>query len=465
MIEAMVRRRIPTPHMKFELFVSQNTTKTLKFTMNDSQKHVIVDWGDGKCTVGNNTRYWAPSHTYETLSENKTYKIVIIGPVTSLSTDQSAFINIDITNNSYLSSLSVRKAGLNTINLSKSYNLKQLYLDGNNLTSIDLSNLKKLQLLYLAGHYGSNKITKLDISNNSNLTTLFCYMDTLTEIVGLDGIDRTITNFQITTAAHRKINANFDLSKLRIANKGQFTLATTGNVTINACINRDRLFDVGYSGSKSWNNWQIYANELKVIFDDGFETTDFREYFHHLASIVKESDLYKYPQCNSWRLPISGNRRDYYDDYYILKYDGYYGITWSNFEANSFGGASSLGVFTQKITLPKGVAGDFVFKVSYKDDAKFFFGYTVSSSYGVIDSGHPRFKYENGELTCSGDLEEIQTNIVDGNIETTFKVTLPKLSYFPTGYAIFTLGIFESSYPDESNPYVNKVLGIELIEQ
>ena len=124
MIEAMVRRRIPTPHMKFELFVSQNTTKTLKFTMKESQKHVIVDWGDGKCTVGNNTRYWTPSHTYETLSENKTYKIVIIGPVTSLSTDHSAFINIDITNNSYLSSLSVRKAGLNTINLSKSYNLK-----------------------------------------------------------------------------------------------------------------------------------------------------------------------------------------------------------------------------------------------------------------------------------------------------------------------------------------------------
>lgn len=464
MIEAMVRRRIPVPHMKFELFVNQNTVKTLMFSINDFQKHVIVDWGDGYFTVGNNTRVWKPSHTYETLSENKTYKIVIIGPVTTLSTDGSAFINIDITNNSYLEYLSARGAGLTTINLSKSYNLKQLYLDGNSLTSIDLNSLKKLQTLYLSGQRGTNKITKLDISNNSNLTTLFCYMNTLTEIVGLDGINRTITNFQITTSTHRKINADFDLSKLKIANKGQFTLATTGNVTINACINRDRLFDVGYQGSKSWNNWQIYANELKVIFDDGFETTDYSEYIHHLASIVKESNLYKYPQCNSWRAPISGNHRDYYDDWYVLKYDGYYGITWSNFEANSFGGSASLGVLTKRIVLSGGVAGDLVFKVSYKDDAKFFFGYNTAQCYGVIDSGHPRFKYENGELTCSGDLEEIQTTIVDGNIETTFKVTLPKLFYFPSA-AKFSLGIFESSYPDESDPYINKVLGIELIEQ
>lgn len=302
-------------------------------------------------------------------------------------------------------------------------------------------------------------------------------MNTLTEIIGLDKIDRTIDNFQITTSTHKGITADFDLSNLRLSKFGLFTLATTGNITINAAINRQRLFDANYSGSKSWGNWMLKANQIKVVFDDGYETTDYRDYYHHLATIVQDEALYKYPQCNSWRSAISGNGRDHYEDYLILKHDSYYGLTWSNFEANSFNGTSSMGVFTKSITLPAAAYGKFKFKVTHQDDAKFFFSYTVGRSYGAMDSanpnglnklGHPRFKFENGEFICSGDMTVIATEVVDGYTETTLEVVLPKMSYWPTGTgnsAFYSIGIFESSYVNEDDPYVNKVLGIELIEQ
>ena len=475
-----IRRRMMSANnkckMTFSFNIPVNTEKTAKFTFSYStNQHFSIYWGDGSANtyVG---RYINATHTYSVESIARNVTVTLVGRVRQVNVDCGTLTNADITQNPYLENVSIRKAGLNSIDLSNSPNLHTLYLDGNNLTSIDLSKLPALRLLYLEGQSGSNKITKLDISNNPRLTTLFCYMGTLTEIVGLDKIDRTIDNFQITTSTHKLITADFDLSKLRLSKFGLFTLATTGNVTINACVNRQRLFDANYNGSKSWGNWMLKANQIKVVFDDGYETTDYRDYYHHLATVVQDEALYKYPQCNGWRSTINGNSRDYYEDYLILKHDSYYGTTWSNFEANSFGGASTWGVFTKRIDLPAAAYGKFTFKIIYQDHAKFFFGYSVGRSYGVMDSansndinklGHPRFKYENGEFICSGDMTVIATEVVDGYIETTLEVVLPKMSYWPTGTgnsAFYSIGIFESSYVNEDNPYEQKVKQIALIE-
>ena len=461
--------------MTFSVSIPANTSKTVKLGFSDRYNPFIyINWGDGTYNVGNKIAYWSISHTYTTESEARVVEITVVGKVRIFSTSAStSLISADITHNPYLKSLQLRKAGLNSIDLSQSPQLTELYLDGNNLTSIDISQLPLLKSLYLEGQSGSNKITKLDISNNPNLTTLFCYMNTLTEIIGLDKINRTIDNFQITTSTHKGITADFDLSNLRLSKFGLFTLATTGNITINASINRQRLFDANYNGSKSWGNWMLKANQIKVVFDDGYETTDYRDYAHHLATIVRDEALYKYPQCNSWGATINGNGRDHYEDYLILKHDSYYGLTWDNFEANSFGGTSSKGVLTKQITLPLAAYGKIKFKVTYQDDAKFFFGYSVSGAYGVMDSanpnglnklGHPRFKYENGEFICSGDMTVIATEVVDGYTETTFEVILPQMSYWPTNYARYIIGIFESSYTNEDDPYVQKVKQIALIE-
>lgn len=464
--------------MTFSVSIPANTSKTVKLSFSDRYNPFIyINWGDGTYNVGNKIAYWSIGHTYTTESEARVAEITVVGRVSIFSTTAStSLISADITHNPYLKSLQLRKAGLNSIDLSQSPQLTDLYLDGNNLTSIDISQLSMLKLLYLEGQSGSNKITKLDISNNPNLTTLFCYMNTLTEIIGLDKIDRTIDNFQITTSTHKGITADFDLSNLRLSKFGLFTLATTGNITINAAINRQRLFDANYNGSKSWGNWMLKANQIKVVFDDGYETTDYRDYAHHLATIVQDEALYKYPQCNNWVSAISGNSRDHYEDYLIFKHDSYYGLTWANFEANSFGGPAATGVFTKRIELPAAAYGKFKFKVTHQDDAKFFFSYTVGRSYGAMDLanpndlnklGHPRFKFENGEFICSGDMTLVATEVVDGYTETTFEVILPKMSYWPStsgNSAWYAIGIFESSYVNEDDPYVQKVKQIALIE-
>lgn len=474
-----IRRRMMSANnkckMTFSFNIPVNTEKTATFAFSYStNQHLSIYWGDGSANTYDG-RYMNATHTYSVESIARNVTVTIVGRVYQVSVSCGTLTNADITQNPYLEYINIRKAGLNSIDLSNSPKLHTLYLDGNNLTSIDISKLPALQLLYLAGQSGSNKITTLDISNNPKLTTLFCYMDTLTEIIGLDKIDRTINNFQITTSTH-KLTSDFDLSKLRLSKFGLFTLATTGNITINASINRQRLFDANYNGSKSWGNWMLKANQIKVVFDDGYETTDYRDYAHHLATIVRDEALYKYPQCNSWGAAISGSGRDHYEDYLILKHDSYYGTTWANFEANSFGGASSMGVFTRRIKLPDAAYGKFKFKVTFHDDAKFFFGYSVLRSYGVMDSansndinklGHPRFKYENGEFSCSGDMAVIATEVVDGYTETTLEVVLPKMNYWPTGTnnsASYTIGIYESSYSNESDPYVEKVKQLDLIE-
>ena len=58
----------------------------------------------------------------------------------------------------------------------------------------------------------------------------------------------------------------------------------------------------------------------------------------------------------------------------------------------------------------------------------------------------------------------IATEVVDGYTETTLEVVLPQMNYWPTNYARYNIGIFESSYVNEDDPYVQKVKQIALIE-
>lgn len=481
---AMMQNIANMPYIAFEHTIPANTAKNIEIGLSGEERYeVYVDWGDGHTQrfIG----VWSVAHRYEATDAARVAMVVVTTKGTYISLSSCGIVSLDTSHHPELLTLSVNKNQLRTIDLSRNVALQKLNVEGNELTSIDLScntalrelnaagnkltsldvsHNPNLQSLLLVRSTYTNSITELDISHNPQLTTLSCYMNSLNAIVGLDGLNRTIDNFQITTRTH-KLTADFDLSHLRLSKYGQLTLATTGNVKVAANINRSRKYNDN-SPSKSWGNWRIIANSIEVTFEDGFTTSDKAAYIHHLADIVQQEALYQYPQGNEWSDAASASYsfRDHYEDYLTLRNDSYYGITWSNFEANSFGGTAVVGYFSRSVLLDKGVYGDIYFQLTYAKDAQFCFGYFHRVCYGVIDAGHPRFLYSNGVLACSGTMEEIQTIEDEEQCTTTFKVNLPKPEYFPSNYGRFEIGVLESSYPQEDDPYVSKVTSIQVVE-
>lgn len=459
---AMMSSNANMPFVTFVHTIPANIEKTITLTFSGQNKKVYIQWGDGNAEVFLNS-YITPQHTYVANSTAREVTVKVITYRTTFTANACGIISIDTSRHPLLESLSLRDNELRSVDISHNPALKELHLDGNKLTTLDISHNKELTSLYLAHKGGSNNISSLDISNNPKLTTLFCYMDTLTEIIGLDGLDRTIDNFQITTQKHQ-LTADFDLSGIRLSKYGLLALATTGSVKVAANVNRTRKYNVDYKGSKSWGNWQLVADSIEVTFEDGFATSDYAAYIRHLAEIVQQEKLYHYPQGNSWNKQIVQTYRDLYSDFLILRHDSYYGMTWSNFESNAFGGTNVIGILSKYIDTDKYAGtGDFYLQMTYAKDAAFFFGYVPYSAYGVIDTGHPRFKYdEDNGLVCTGDMEAVQATEADGYITTLFKVTLPDISYFPKKQ--WLLGVLESSYPSETDRYISKITSIQLVD-
>lgn len=481
---AMMQNIANMPYIAFEHTIPANTAKNIEIGLSGKERYdVYVDWGDGHTQrfIG----VWSVAHRYEATDAARVATVVVTTKCTYISLSSCGLVSLDTSHHPELLTLSADKNQLRTVDLSRNTALQKLNIEGNELTSIDLScntalrelnaagnkltsldlsHNPNLQSLLLVRSIYTNPITELDISHNPQLTTLSCYMNSLNAIVGLDGLNRTIDNFQITTRTH-KLTADFDLSNLHISKYGQLTLATTGDVKVAANINRSRKYNDN-SPSKSWGNWRIIANSIEVTFEDGFTTSDKAAYMHHLANIIQQESLYQYPQGNEWSDATSSSYsfRDHYDDYLTLRNDSYYGITWANFEANSFGGTEVVGSLSQSVNLGRGVYGDIYFQLIYAKDAKFCFGYNARYCYGVIDVGHPRFQYSNEVLVCSGTMEEIQTIEDEEQYTTIFKVNLPQPEYFPSNYGNFEIGVLESSYPLEDDPYVSKVTSIQVVE-
>ena len=98
-----------------------------------------------------------------------------------------------------------------------------------------------------------------------------------------------------------------------------------------------------------------------------------------------------------------------------------------------------------------------VYKIQFRKDAQFFIAPCCLTSY-VIDSGY-RLKYEDGKLEAVG--MQYETEEIENTIICRF-TNIGLSSNGDTGTA--QLRVYESSYPDESDPYVSKILEFSLVE-
>lgn len=106
-----------------------------------------------------------------------------------LSVDNTGIKSIDVSNNTFLQILNVSDCGINSIDISNNPYLVELYIANegwegseNKLSTLDLSNNTELQRLFCSG----NNLTTLDVSKQWNLITLQAAHNRLTSIKGVD---------------------------------------------------------------------------------------------------------------------------------------------------------------------------------------------------------------------------------------------------------------------------------------
>lgn len=102
--------------------------------------------------------------------ENGLKEIIVHGDITYLGAASNEIAEIDISENSYLTTLNVPLNKLTALDVSQNAVLTRLDCSGNNISSLDVSQNRDLVSLWVF----DNKITSLDVSNNANLAFLDC---------------------------------------------------------------------------------------------------------------------------------------------------------------------------------------------------------------------------------------------------------------------------------------------------
>ncbi len=509
----LLRRRLmmgwQLPWYTFTLRIPANEVVELSFGSHTRKAGWLqyVDFGDGQYGQYK-SHYNIIKHTYNVLSEDRNVTVTVIGKVWCLEINNKHIISVDVSNNIHFESIRIENPSENGIygelerlDVTKNPLLKKLHVYGTKIKNIDLtknpllndliictknslenlniSSNSNLECCYISHHnYEENLVETVDIRPNRKLTQLFVYTDSLKHIDGLEDVDYEINDFQITKSSHY-LDQSFDLRKLKMNKYGLLTLATTGQVQINALVNNKRTYNQEYKPSESFHNWKICANPLLVTFDDGYVADNRKDFFTHLAQIVSDRGLYDYPQHHTYRtLGVTyqesfNESRDLYESAKILFHDSHLAITWNNFKSNSWQGSmsgdfGSLDRFTRSMQYTTYVNGEdiypkdniFKLRLVFLKDAKFFFKHRPYG-YGVFDEGKPRLLYENETLTPSGELEILERTENGEEVTVIFTVKVPIISYYANR---MNFGVFESSYPEETDPYVSKVKEIIWVD-
>lgn len=125
--------------------------------------------------------------------------VSIYGGITYLGSASNELTAIDVSGNSYLTTLNVPLNRLTTLDISKNSALMRLDFSDNSITSIDISENRALVILWSFNNKLSelnlsnnqalsfldcsgNQLNALDVSNNNELVRLICYNNQLTSL-------------------------------------------------------------------------------------------------------------------------------------------------------------------------------------------------------------------------------------------------------------------------------------------
>lgn len=383
---------------------------------------------------------------------------------------------LDCSKNSVLSTLHARKSNLSgcvfcdsvkslilsynkisSINIPENSELTDLYLDNNNLTEIIVSNAALLRALII----NNNKIKSLDLSQNKEIISATIGLNSELESLTLpssnsDGTSPNTSLEKLLLGGCPKLEI-LDLANVEKIHCLYFS-GTVNNVNLNNFINRTTLYTTAFTTAQ-------YSISSKL---EGIST---KEMLHFVAETVKNENLYDYPQFLNSNSVLSLNEtRDIYADLIELLYKSKQ--RWVHNNSSSYNSSVGQAAIRNNIknsfyvnsdyTLDTSVERTLSISVVCKPDAEFFI-YLAGNYYATLDYGD-RFKF-NGNLQGNSRFEVIGNTtyeveeLDDGNL----KLTIRGFRYKKTYYYASLYGV-ENKYESESDPYISKIVSFEKIE-
>ncbi|MEN2415557.1 Ig-like domain-containing protein [Flavobacterium mesophilum] len=148
-----------------------------------------------------------------------------VGVIDSDPGKKNYLVNLDLTNNIYLTYLACGHNALVNIDLSKNTALKVLFIENNKLSSLDVSKNTLLDKLYCP----NNLITSLDITKNTSLATFNCNSNQLTTLDVSKNILLTDINCSSNNLSNIDVSKNTLIDILDVQNNQITSLDISNN--------------------------------------------------------------------------------------------------------------------------------------------------------------------------------------------------------------------------------------------
>ncbi len=182
--------------------------------------------------------------------------------VTKLTLNRQDITNIEgIAFFENITSLNLDRNRLTAVDISNNTKLQKLDLDYNQLTEIDLSSNVNLNFLFLS----FNQLTEIDLSNNANLINVNLGINNLT------GIDLSNNNIYVLSLGANNISEidvsqNTNLSSLSLASNALTTVDVSKNVNLTSLlIGGNNLTAIDLSQNTKLTDLNIAHNNLTAI--------------------------------------------------------------------------------------------------------------------------------------------------------------------------------------------------------
>ena len=280
---------------------------------------------------------------------------------------------------------------------------------------------------------------------------------------GIDGFTRVIKNYQLL-----KLTGDYDLTGYTFNNTiGDLALETDGVVKVNAFINRQHKY------SEDWinngiNSWSIKAAQVEVHFEDGEVISDKTAYYEKIARIVKEEDLYEYPQLCKIHTPTFGlqETRDNYATHKVLLCDSGNNSLWQNGRGlfgletpvNHIDWKESKFILKNYVTTPL-----IKCRIVVSPNASFYIT-VISSRYYAYDN-RQRVICDNGVLQVTNGAAIVSETTDSTTHQTEYIVQFDIFAPENAGYYGHMYCLYEDKYSDAADPYETRVLSFEEVKE
>lgn len=435
---AMMDTNRPTTTLTFS--IPADTEKEVKILSRwaNGWKTKYIDWGDG--TYGTYPAYANMVHTYAPASTAREIIVKIVG---------------------LLSYLNCTDMGITSLDVSQQTELSDLRCHNNKLTSLDVSNNHALVTLAC----DNNQLSSLDVSKNPKLSTFFCYKNKVftEKIGGIDGFTRAIKQYQLG-----KSTGDYDLTGYTFdTTTGDLALETDGVVKVNASINRQHKYSEDW-GNAGINSWSIKAAQVEVHFEDGEVISDKTAYYEKIARIVKEEDLYEYPQLCKIHTPTFGlqETRDNYATHKVLLCDSGNNSLWQNGRgtfsietpANHIDWKASKSIYKNYVTTPL-----IKCRIVVSPNASFYI-MVVSSRHYAYDN-RQRVICDNGVLQVTNGAAIVSETTDSTTHQNEYIVQFDIFAPVNQPYYGHEYCLYEDKYSDAADPYETRVLSFEEVKE